>query len=392
MIDTIMPTIGACGLILLAALMVESARQWGHDNRLGDIPAGVLLGLVSVAQMFHPLEPFDGVIFDLRVIPLVLAGAFLNVPATLIAAGMAMCMQLTIGGTGMESGMAVALSAGLLGTLWQWASPKLSILPLTRFVLLGMFACGTMTFGRLLPVAIENWFYANAAPVLGMTYMIALPVLAWLMEQGLSVEHKNGMRRREALRLHGVFVLGLPTFARLMRIRAINDKSEQAHAMLSIKIDTGNVRRLNSGDILEALLLRVKTVRPDMSIACLVKPSMILLPLDKSEVPTVDLLAKRIRDVVRSKPVFVAGQEELWLTCEVAMVSPARLFQAKPQSSRKLGGWWLPARARRHQTRDMSVRELDTRFEPISRQSHLFQKANVLMTEPGWRDPATPRR
>lgn len=105
----------AASLAVLALL----AESYGVIRRrfvgafAAPIVLGVLFGLMAVVQMHRPFEPFDGVIIDMRNVPIALAGAFLGWRGLLPCLGIAVATRMGIGGVGMVSGIAAMAMSGL---------------------------------------------------------------------------------------------------------------------------------------------------------------------------------------------------------------------------------------------------------------------------------------
>lgn len=81
---------------------------------------GALFGAAAALAMVDPLSVTEGVLVDLRHVPLVLAGAFLGGPGALMAILIAVAVRLGIGGTGMVPGAIGVLVSCLAGLAWPW--------------------------------------------------------------------------------------------------------------------------------------------------------------------------------------------------------------------------------------------------------------------------------
>lgn len=175
----------ASSLALLALL------SWGYGilrRRLGGavvapIVLGGLFGLVAFLQMHAPIEPVEGVIIDLRVVPVALAGAFLGVRGLLPCLMVAITARYDIGGVGMVAGITAIVLAGCAGLIWNKKAAHMS----SRGVkpLLGLALCVTVSLasGVLLPAPWRGWFFAEAAPALALGYMLAVPAIGALLER-----------------------------------------------------------------------------------------------------------------------------------------------------------------------------------------------------------------
>ena len=79
---------------------------------------GALFGGAAIVAMLDPLHLTDGVIVDLRNVPVVLAGAFLGLPGAVVTTLLALATRVSIGGAGMLAGCAGVVVSALVGLGW----------------------------------------------------------------------------------------------------------------------------------------------------------------------------------------------------------------------------------------------------------------------------------
>ena len=170
----------------ITALLAESygaVRRRLVRKGVAPIVLGTLFGAMAVVQMYHPIEPFDGLIVDLRNIPIALAGAFLGwrglVPCLLIG----LAARAGIGGVGAVAGMWGMVIAGLAGMIW---ARQMIVHPKRNFGMLLLLALAMSTHllaGLALPRDLAIWFYTSAAgPMLAMN-LISVPLIGALLER-----------------------------------------------------------------------------------------------------------------------------------------------------------------------------------------------------------------
>jgi diguanylate cyclase len=93
------------------AVMALLALAYGQIQRLcrtktqADMLLGLLFGAVAVYCMLDPLEPTEGVLFDMRHVPVVVAAVYLRWPGAVLTLGITMGVRFALGGTGMPSGL-----------------------------------------------------------------------------------------------------------------------------------------------------------------------------------------------------------------------------------------------------------------------------------------------
>jgi len=80
---------------------------------------GTLFGIIACLEMQRPLQPFDGVLIDMRNVPIALAGAFLGRSGLAACLVIALTSRLYLGGAGAIAGVTGMMVAGGMGYLWH---------------------------------------------------------------------------------------------------------------------------------------------------------------------------------------------------------------------------------------------------------------------------------
>ena len=106
-------------LLLALTLLYSVVRPyWARLSiHLQSLVAGMLFSLIAAAGMHTPIVVVPGVIADARVIPVLLAGPFGGPGAAVVAAVLASCYRVWLGGVGTIAGVGTIVTAGLLGVL-----------------------------------------------------------------------------------------------------------------------------------------------------------------------------------------------------------------------------------------------------------------------------------
>lgn len=375
-VEHIVSFAAAAALIILAVCLVESARAWGRVRGVGDAPAGLLLGLVSVAQMFQPLEPFSGVIIDLRIVPLVLAGAFLNLRAALLAAAMAAAMRLGVGGAGTLAGVAGIGGVVLCGHAWRRVTARQVQRGLLAFAALGLSTCLTLLSALLLPETIMVWFFTVAAPILVVIYLIFVPALALILDRGIGFETNVTRARREALGLHGVRMLSRRALLRHLRLSMAHEPEAPPLPLMHIQLTNGQDRLLGGKvqDTLEAILVQLKAAMPDMQDAAFGDDGALLVPLGAQDFQSAghlaDIAKEASRRIMRARTTLAADR----LSARVGFTT---LDAVEVGAAPRMIGRGRVAAPKRTQRR---AAQSDSRFARADDTDMLFLKAELLMT------------
>ena len=143
---------------------------------------GFAFGGVAVLAMI-PRHATAEVIVDIRVVPIVLAGAFLGLRGTLITVAVAAAARLWIGGAGALAGTVSICMAGATGLAWSVTTMRPSRRPGIAFLALGVVASTAHAAAAFLPRNVALGYYTTQAPLLSSFYVILIPVFAALLER-----------------------------------------------------------------------------------------------------------------------------------------------------------------------------------------------------------------
>lgn len=343
-IQAVVSLLAAIALIVQAAFLVESARAWGQRRNLGDIPAGVLLGVIAVAQMFHPLEPIDGVIIDLRLIPLFLCAAFLSVPSTLIAVAMAAAMRIGIGGVGMESGLMAIILAGVIGQSWAALQKRYQLARAASLILLGQMCSLSLVSAFLLPPDIRTWFLSVAGLPLALAYMTLVPTLAFILVARIGFEQGTDRTRREALKFSGVEVMSRAAFFRHLRLAAVDDTDRAPIGLMSVtpEAKNGDLGRRGKDDMIETTIKRLGRDLPGFQYTSVTEKHAILIPIYQDQFSQLSQLAEVAYDAVSGSRMAIPGSGDIWVKPKIGLVQCTQfddpdLRHAEPMTLRLLG-------------------------------------------------------
>lgn len=203
--------------LAVTALLAEAfgvVRRKFAGSAFAPVALGVVFGLMALVQMFNPIAPFDGMIVDLRNIPVVLAGAFLGWRGLIPCLAVGFATRYGIGGVGMTSGLLSMAIAGGAGLIWAQKIANHDMRNLPGMLLLGLMMSSHMLAAFALPAEMATWFFLNAAVPMLVLNVISVPLLAALLErENHRIQREN---RLEAAATHDPvsgFLLG-PAFMR----------------------------------------------------------------------------------------------------------------------------------------------------------------------------------
>jgi hypothetical protein len=174
---------GPVGLLCVLSMFMGEFRRSLGDEGMTQYLTGFGFGLVAAIEMNLPSEPFEGVIIDLRNIPIVLAGAFLGRRGLLTCLFMAIMTRVSIGGTGMISGVIAMIIAGYAGAYWDSLTARSTRRGPAQLLFLGVMTTASLSSIVFLPAEISVWFMKNALPSLALTYLTIVPLAGLLLQR-----------------------------------------------------------------------------------------------------------------------------------------------------------------------------------------------------------------
>ncbi|MEM7490810.1 MAG: LytS/YhcK type 5TM receptor domain-containing protein, partial [Pseudomonadota bacterium] len=182
-LTAMMDLAGSLSVICLLSLAYGSVRRRLPGVTLAPQLLGALFGFVAVLQMHTPISPVPGMIIDLRVVPIVLAGAFLGGRGVLICLMIAVAGRAAIGGVGVSSGIVSMMLAGGAGLAWD----RMTTGPKRRggWTMAALVAMTSVNFVAvvMLPYELMMWFLTWAFAPLLATYAVTIPLVGTLLER-----------------------------------------------------------------------------------------------------------------------------------------------------------------------------------------------------------------
>ncbi|MEM7710861.1 MAG: LytS/YhcK type 5TM receptor domain-containing protein [Pseudomonadota bacterium] len=175
--------IGSLAVICLLAMAYGTIRRNLPGVALAPQLLGMLFGFVAVLQMYAPIEPFPGMIIDLRVVPVILAGAFLRPQGMVTCLLIAVAGRVSIGGTGMTAGVVTILLAGGVGMAWTTITAGPERRNWLALMCLGLAAPISFLGALMLPYEMTMWFVTQATLPLALVYAITIPLVGNMLER-----------------------------------------------------------------------------------------------------------------------------------------------------------------------------------------------------------------
>lgn len=318
---TLIDFAGTIALLALLAVPYGVARDRMLSATRSDVLLGFLFGLTAAAAMLDPLVLADGIVFDMRNLPVGLAGAFLGPLGAAVAIVPAAAMRIVIGGDGVGPALCSLAIAGGAGVLWRMLDG--------RFVLgrlMGPLLLGALISLHLLPVLMlprETMALALGAVV---PFILGLNVCGTLIVASLISREQRNLDRRRRLDLETVTdpLTGIANRRGFERgTRRGRRAGRLGNAVLLIDID--HFKAINdrlghaAGDaVLREMGSRLKTLLREEDIVARFGGEEFCVYLSDASRRDTQVVSERLRRGIAERP-FRVGGESLAVTISVGV-------------------------------------------------------------------------
>ncbi len=328
-IGSVMDFAGSLGVLGMLAVAYGSIRRRFAVAEHAQTVLGILFGIVAVAQMHAPIEPFEGFLMDLRNVPIVLAGAFLGVRGSVACLLLAATARLQIGGIGMAGGIVAMLISGAVGAAWSIATQGRRRGPMALLAL-GALTCLNFVAVVMLPPALAIFYLTQVAPPLAVLYVVAVPLVGGLLQREIDRNAQEG-RLRDAAEFGEDGLMPAPALAWAMVHSATVGSLQGPVDCVMIRLrHHGVLARLWGGDVppaaRAALGARLLPLLAPEALVGWAGPETILITLPEGIIPGgPDALVREIRDRLEDEPIDVPGAGAVRLRLDVETWSYAAL-------------------------------------------------------------------
>ncbi|WP_299613210.1 LytS/YhcK type 5TM receptor domain-containing protein [uncultured Tateyamaria sp.] len=316
-------SLAVLGLLVVgfSALAPSLTYKWFSAPLLG-----VFFALVVGLQMSMPLSPTDGVIIDMRNVPIVLAGAFLGLRGLLICLVISIAFRAGLGGVGTMPGIIGMLIAGGVGYAWSLAQPLLKFGDIGKLGVLGLLVNLHMLSAFTAPPQIVEWYFAQAAPTIFVLNMICVPALGWLM---MRTQYLVAHQAQLAASAHVDPITRLLTtnaFAREVAHFHSADAQRRVQGMVALTLKNAAWLDKTWGETatvqaLGALRVRLSEMFHDNRPLGADGQQRVLIPVTVSEMQDLRPLRHALRRLASDMPFSLDGDVEVPLSVLVETVS-----------------------------------------------------------------------
>lgn len=382
-LDILLEFVSSLALVALLAMGYGFFRRHVHGNWATPVVLGLIFGLVTILQMHTPLQPVDGVIIDMRNVPIALAGAFLGWRGLAVCLCLAVATRYGIGGVGWVSGVAGMALAGGAGLLWDRMTRHHQTRGIGLLVILAVAMSSHLAAVFLLPADVARWFLTVAAlPILGLN-LVSLPLVGILLER----ERQNMQRERRwqaaAYTDPETGLLTESAFGRDIALAAGAGSEDPIESVLVLRLRDRCWLCSHMGPA--SLALTLGTLRHRIRDLNLVaNPDLLgqssdgrlLIPLTRAERETCDDIQTALRRSLSDHPIQIPGADPLRVSIDCTPVTlpdrpESEAIQACLRTTEKLR-ICAPAQGTSTQRRVDSV--------PAALNDQLFLKTETLLS------------
>ncbi|MDD9716901.1 LytS/YhcK type 5TM receptor domain-containing protein [Dinoroseobacter sp. PD6] len=313
------------GLIFVLGFAYSRVKRMMRHPRGSEAFLGAIFGLSAITQMLRPFEPMEGLLIDLRNIPIALAGAFLGWRGAAACLAVTVATRLYVGGVGMWAGalgMVLALAAGIYWARKTKGAERRGILALLSLALL---MSAHLVAALILPEAARTLFLADAALPIFLVNMIAMPIAASILERERRLVLVEDRLRAS---VHHDPDNGLATpevFQRDCAVQACarDDGGFTAALALRLRSPSGLAPWRSARtrkQLLAAIHLRLKSEWPEAELACGYGDSTLLVALPRDALLAPEETLAMARRIVTDAP-YDQGHMRARISADVQMLT-----------------------------------------------------------------------
>lgn len=281
-------------LIGSLSLIFVLSMTYGHIQRLflsqyyAELLMGLAFGGVAWVQMNMPLEPMEGLIFDLRNVPLALCAAFLGWRASLICFLIAAGTRFQIGGIGLPSAILAMLIVWCVAACWAKVTRSYSNRKLHHVFVLSVLVSAHLNAAWILPADARDWFLTNASFPFVILNAISITLGGYLLNAEQKRIAKEGRIAASIMYDpdHGAWTK--PAFEREVKLRVNAGTMETPAGLLIVRIRHSNflysmVPNFWHDKILGLLHMRLKDAYQNADLAFSIGASSLAIPLSSDQ-------------------------------------------------------------------------------------------------------------
>lgn len=321
-IDVLLDFVSSLAVLGLLVVGFSALGSNLKHSRFGPLVLGFVFGLVVCLQMSMPLSPAEGVIVDMRNVPIVLAGAFLGLRGLVMCLSVAIAARMGLGGVGVWAGVGGMLIAGAVGYAWSHLKQPVRTRDWAKLMALGVMVNLHMLSAFLAPLDIAIWYFREAVPTILLLNLICVPVIGVLLLREQNVADRHAKLAAAAQVDPVTRLLSLDAFAQEVSHFNASGTGARLAGVIAITIKNANWLKQTWGETaidqsMGALRVRVADLCPDIRPLGIDSNRRMLVPVTDAEMRDLRPFRKTLRRLASDLPFTLDGNVEVPLTVVV---------------------------------------------------------------------------
>lgn len=276
---------------------------------------GILFGLAAMGAMLNTVALEPGVFFDLRALPVGLAGGFFGplgaLPAMVLAGG----TRAAIGGVGAVSGILAIGMAGFAGLAWYYLAPTMRPSLSFRLLVLSLLISLHLVTILMLPADVVAQVLVSIVPLTVLLNLIGTMVVGGLLDRERCSAEREHALSEETMRDPLTGIANRRGFERLLEKSADRRGKGSGGGSALLVIDLDHFKAINdtygheTGDrVLTQVGSRLEGCVRSGDIVARFGGEEFVVFLPATPVDAAIAVAERLRCVISDEPFIVAGK------------------------------------------------------------------------------------
>ncbi len=161
-------------LLVLGISQSFIQHQWIRNSGWGQVVRGIFYGVIAVGCMLSPMRFSEGVIFDGRSVVLSIGGLFGGPLVAAIASIIASAYRISLGGTGMATGIGSILIAAASGLFYRYFTKgKIQSLNFWKLLVFGLCVHSILIIWF---ITIPGGIFLNVINTIAVAYLSVFPL------------------------------------------------------------------------------------------------------------------------------------------------------------------------------------------------------------------------
>ena len=317
---------GALALIFLLAPVYRAVQQNVTGPFRVQVLLGAVFGLVAVMEMYDPIEPFEGMLIDMRAVPVALAGAFLGWTGLLVCMSIAIGVRIEAGGIGVPTGVIGILMSGMMGRIWHILTQGSAHRGLKSMFGLGIMVSTNLMAALSLPGPLYLWFFKEMAAPLTVLNLITIPVSALLIERERCRILNDERMKASAGEDFASGLMQWLRFRRDLQSMMTAGQNEDIAGLAIVRIHHRSWLSRAWGDLVHNMVLgglraRLDGVVSHPRLIGLTPDFKLVLPLSAADLAQGDTFGRRIADAIAADRFELSNDLNFRVTVSVSLHS-----------------------------------------------------------------------